>query len=49
MGERAYSTDMPFRKNFYFAASFDPMTAKEEKEFTCLVAPFAKTLMYYKP
>ena len=36
-------------ENVYFAASFDPMTAQEEKEIIRLVSPFAKRLMYYKP
>ena len=36
-------------ENVYFAASFSPMTAKEEKEIIRIVSPFAKRLMYYKP
>ena len=35
-------------ENVYFAASFSPMTDKEEKELVHLVSPFAKRLMYYK-
>lgn len=36
-------------ENVSFAASFRPMTDKEEKEIINLVSPFAKRLMYYKP
>jgi aryl-alcohol dehydrogenase-like predicted oxidoreductase len=36
-------------ENVYFAASFSPMTVREEKEIISLVSPFAKRLMYYKP
>jgi predicted aldo/keto reductase-like oxidoreductase len=36
-------------ENVSFAASFRPMTDKEEKEIIKLVSPFAKRLMYYKP
>jgi predicted aldo/keto reductase-like oxidoreductase len=36
-------------ENVSFAASFTPMTDKEEKEIIHLASPFAKRLMYYKP
>jgi predicted aldo/keto reductase-like oxidoreductase len=37
------------KENVSFAASFRPMSDKEEKGIIHLVSPFAKRLMYYKP
>jgi predicted aldo/keto reductase-like oxidoreductase len=36
-------------ENVSFAASFSPMTDKEERDIIHFVSPFAKRLMYYKP